>query len=66
VPAVVGVPVIVLPEATNPGGKPEIDQTAPEQVVLLQVAEKLVLYDVFTTPLGGEPEMMGGSALALP
>jgi hypothetical protein len=35
--------VIVLPEATRPGGVPEIDQTGEEQVVPLQVAEKLVL-----------------------
>jgi len=35
---------MVLPEATRPGGVPEMDQTAPaEQAVLLQVAEKLVL-----------------------
>jgi hypothetical protein len=43
VPAVVGVPVMVLPEATRPGGVPDMDQTAPEQTVPLQLAEKLVL-----------------------
>jgi len=57
---------MVLPEATRPGGVPDIDQTAPEHTVPLHVAEKLVLYGVPTTPLGGEPEIMGGAASALP
>jgi hypothetical protein len=34
---------MVLPEATRPGGTPDIDQTGEEQVVLLHVAVKLVL-----------------------
>jgi len=65
VPAVVGVPEIVLPEDTRPGGNPDMDQFAPEQTVLLHVAEKLVLYGVPTTPLGGEPVITGGAASAL-
>ena len=43
VPCIEGVPVIVLPEAINPGGVPDMDQTVEEQAVPLQVAEKLVL-----------------------
>jgi len=42
-----------------------MDQSAPEQVVLLHEAEKLVLYGVPTAPLGGEPEMTGAAASAL-
>jgi hypothetical protein len=55
-----------LPEATRPGGRPDIDQSAPEQVVPLHEAEKVVLYGVPTAPLGGEPEITGGPASALP
>ena len=43
VPGVEGVPTMVLPEAINPGGVPDMDQTGAEQVVPLQEAEKLVL-----------------------
>jgi len=43
VPGVEGVPIMVLPEAINPGGVPDIDHTGAAHVVPLQVAEKLVL-----------------------
>jgi len=43
-PGVVGLPAIVLSEVNSPGGiLPEIDHTGAEQVVPLQVAEKLKL-----------------------
>jgi hypothetical protein len=46
---------------------PLMDQLIGDpQVVLLQVAQKLVLYTVPTCPLGGEPETMGAAASALP
>jgi hypothetical protein len=43
VPGVEGVPMMDLPEAINPGGVPDMDQAGAEQVVPLQVAEKLAL-----------------------